>query len=166
MAKASEKGRRFIQNYEALRLQTYDDATGAPVNVGGFARGTLTIGFGHTGPDVVPGLIITRVRADELFSQDLKRFEAGVESVLKRAASQAQFDSLVSLAYNIGLGQFEIPGTQPGRGFRGSTVLKEFNKGNLAAAANAFIMWINDDGKISVGLVKRRVAEIVQFLGG
>lgn len=52
---------------EGLRLHAYDDATGDPVPAGGSCAGTLTIGRGHTGPDVVPGMVCTEAEADAWF---------------------------------------------------------------------------------------------------
>jgi lysozyme len=55
---------------EGLRLQAYDDRTGKPVPVGGVTLGTITIGYGHTGPDVVPGLVWTTGKCDAQFAVD------------------------------------------------------------------------------------------------
>ena len=165
MSRISAWQERELKNTESLRLQTYDDATGKPVNRGD-TYSVLTIGYGHTGPDVVPGLLITAVRAEELFKADVARFERGVQDSLTKVATQAQFDAMVSLAYNIGIGQVEILNVQKPRGFRGSTVLKEFNAGNVAAAAVAFIRWNKYQGKVNEGLVNRRAREIVRFMGG
>lgn len=166
MAKVSSWQARELQNNESLRLQTYDDATGLPVPVGGAWTGVLTIGYGHTGPDVTPGRVITTVTADELFRADLARFEVGVESTLARPATQEQFDAMVSLAYNIGLGRYSIPGVQDGRGFKGSTVLKMFNSGFTEESAVAFMLWIKQGPIVKAGLIKRRAREMVRFLGG
>lgn len=174
MAKISPWQAHELKNTEALRLQTYDDATGLPVPVGGVYSGVLTIGYGHTGPDVTPGRLITQVTAEELFLQDVGRFERGVEASLRRAATQEQFDAMVSLAYNVGIGQHEIKDSQgnivqKALGFRGSTVLKEFNadrEDRIANAAVAFIRWNKYQGRVNEGLVNRRAREIVRFMGG
>jgi lysozyme len=63
----------LIRAAEGLRLQSYDDATGLPVNAGDHCTGTLTIGWGHTGPDVYPGQIITVADAERLFEVDVLR---------------------------------------------------------------------------------------------
>ena len=62
--------------------------------------------------------------------------------------SQGQLDSLVSLIYNIGAGNF-----------LNSTLLKDLERGDLVAAAFEFSRWIRADGKILPGLVKRRAME-------
>lgn len=131
----------MIKRFEGLRLTAYDDGTGV-----------WTIGFGHTGPEVVSGLVWTREQADAAFVSDLSRFETGVENSLERLANQGPFDAMVSLAYNVGLGAF-----------RRSTVLSLFNRGDLPGAAEAFIKFIRPVS-VMEGLARRRAAEIVRFM--
>lgn len=59
-----------LRSDEGLRLTAYDDATGEPVPVGGVCKGTLTIGYGHAGSDVVPGQVITEAQAEALLLND------------------------------------------------------------------------------------------------
>jgi hypothetical protein len=59
--------RAMIEGWEGLSLTAYRD----PVNI-------LTIGYGHTGPDVTEGQTITQEQADALLADDLGRFETGV----------------------------------------------------------------------------------------
>jgi lysozyme len=111
-----------------------------------------TIGYGHTGPDVVQGLIITKAFADELFMGDIRRFEIGVENALKRHATQRQFNALVSFAYNVGLGAF-----------RSSTLLARFNAGDDEGAAAEFERWNKVGDKELPGLTRRRAAEAEHY---
>lgn len=67
----SPTGRAMIASFEGLRLTAYQDIVGV-----------WTIGYGHTGPDVKPGLAITRQQADQLLVNDLARFERGVNALL------------------------------------------------------------------------------------
>ncbi|MGI0015145.1 MAG: lysozyme, partial [Nitrososphaera sp.] len=140
MAKVSDEGCRLIRNYEGLRLQAYKD----PV-------GIWTIGYGST-IGVKEGMIITAAEAEGLLKQDLEHFERGVENSLRRPANQHQFDSLVSLAYNIGL-----------TAFRQSTLLRKFNQGDTDGAAKEFLRWIRAGSRVLPGLVKRRAAEKAIF---
>lgn len=142
MAIITVAGLKLIQRFEGVRLTAYRDVVGV-----------LTIGFGHTGPDVTEGLTITQEQAEDLLRRDVKRFEQGVESLVARPASPPQFDAMVSLAFNIGL-----------NAFKESTVLKRFNAGDIHGAAEAFILWIKGKGVIYEGLVRRRAAEIVRFM--
>lgn len=80
----------LIKRHEGLRLQTYDDADGKLIGHSDVWKGTPTIGFGHTGPDVTPGLVISEARADALLATDMAAAEA-------RAAwdyAPASFDGL------------------------------------------------------------------------
>lgn len=138
---------------EDVRLEAYDDATGKPVPKGGKAKGTLTIGYGHTGPDVTPGLTITMEQAEMLLRGDVKEAVAIVNRGIKRPMTQTQFDSFVLLAFNIGAGQFAS-----------SSARRLFNAGDPFAACGAMFMWRKDGGKDSLGLARRRVTEMSLFL--
>lgn len=121
--------------------------------------GVWTIGFGHTGTvdgkPITEGMTITAEKAEELLRGDLRRFEKGVLERVKVPLTQSQFDSITSLAFNIGLGAFGD-----------STVLKRLNAMDYSGAARAFGLWVKAKGMILEGLVRRRVAEIVLFMGG
>ena len=56
----SPNGQTLIKKFEGLRLTAYQDMVGV-----------WTIGYGHTGPDVKPGLTITQQQADQLLINDL-----------------------------------------------------------------------------------------------
>jgi ABC-type branched-subunit amino acid transport system substrate-binding protein len=79
----SANGVKLIQQFEGLRLKAYQDAVGV-----------WTIGYGHTGPDVTPGLVISQAQADALLARDLSRFEAGVTRLAAVPLNQNQFDAL------------------------------------------------------------------------
>lgn len=140
------RGIILIKSFEGLRLNAYPDpgTGGAP----------WTIGYGHTGPDVYRGLKITEAQAEALLRQDLARFERGVDRLVEGAfTSQVQFDAMVSLAYNIGLG-----------GFQRSSVLRHHRAGNKLRAAASFLMWVKAAGRTLPGLVRRRNAERKLYL--
>lgn len=140
-------GIELMHYYEQCRLTAYPDPAtgGAP----------WTIGWGDTGPDVKPGLTITQMDADIRFAKRLAReFEPGVDKLLVRAPKQCEFDAFVSLAYNIGLGNFAK-----------STALRKFNMGEMDAAAIAIRSWDKAAGKTMKGLQRRRWAESKVFSG-
>lgn len=93
--KISKNGVEFISRHEGCRLAAYK-----------CPAGVWTIGYGHTGPDVVYDLVITQVRALELLGSDLATAENAV-SREKLRLSQNQFDALVSFVYNVGTGNFQ-----------------------------------------------------------
>jgi GH24 family phage-related lysozyme (muramidase) len=61
MRRISKAGRDLIKRHEGLRLDAYVD----PV-------GVWTIGYGHTGPAARKGNTITKERADNLLTQDVR----------------------------------------------------------------------------------------------
>lgn len=146
MKMTSEKGVELIKEFEGLVLTAYPDpATGGD---------PWTIGYGHTGPDVKPGLKITGKQADELLHIDLTRFEMGVQNAVHVQLQQHEFDACVSLAFNIGLGNFNT-----------STLLKKLNEGDKEGASLQFIRWNKAAGKVMEGLTRRRRAEQLMFNG-
>lgn len=149
--KTSDAGLNIIKKWEGLRLTAYPDpATGGE---------PYTIGYGHTyragPPKVTPGMRISNAEASAILKVDLGVFESGVYKLLKRPPTQAQFDAMVSLAFNIGIGNFSK-----------STVLRKFNEGDFAGAAEAFMLFVKANGKTMQGLVNRRADERELFLIG
>ena len=135
----NKAGLDLVRNSEGLSLKAYPDP--------GTGGDPWTIGFGHTGPEVKPGMVISRQRADELLALDMVRFEDCVVSAA-RAPTGNQFSAMVSLCYNIGQGNFLK-----------SSVLRLHNEGSPTMAAHAFSMWNKAAGRVLPGLVKRRAAE-------
>lgn len=146
MVRISDEGIALIKRWEGLELEAYYDIAGI-----------LTIGYGHTGPDVFDGQEITEDEAEELLRRDVDRFEAGVNDAVTAAITQSMFDALVSFSYNVGLGAL-----------RSSTALKRLNKGDYIGAAEALTWWnkarINGKLQPSRGLTRRRAAEKALFL--
>lgn len=146
MRQVSQQGIELIKRFEGLETQSYRDVAGI-----------WTIGYGHTGPEVGPGMSISEAEAEDLLQRDLERFEDGVASAVRVSISQSQFDALVSLSYNIGVSAF-----------RGSTALKRLNKGDMEGAAEAITWWnkatINGTKRPVLGLTRRRAAESALFL--
>lgn len=141
--KTSAAGRAAIAQREGNKLKAYRDT-----------KGIWTIGVGHTAaagsPAPKAGMTITAAQSDEILSRDLATFEASVNKAVTVPVSQGQFDALVSLAFNIG-----------GGAFAKSTLVKRLNAGNVAGAADAFMMW-NKPPEI----IGRRKTEQQQFLAG
>jgi lysozyme len=130
-----------LKAFEGLRREAYRDAAGV-----------LTIGYGHTGKDVRDGDRITPYWAEQLLLLDLKTFEMAVRR-LKVTRTQGQFDALVSLAFNIGVGRLNR-----------STLLKTIRSGgSKALIQREFKRWVYGGGKRLPGLVKRREWEARRF---
>lgn len=139
--KISDKGLALIKRWEGCRLTAYRDVVGV-----------LTIGYGSTGPHVKPGMVITQSQADALLLKDVARFELGVNAMASKF-TQGQFDAIVALSFNIGLGNLAS-----------STLLKKHKAGDYAAAADNFGKWVNAGGKRLEGLARRRADEKALYL--
>ncbi len=153
--KTSTNGVQVMHYFEQCRLTAYPDpgsADGHP----------WTIGWGHTGPEVHEGLVWTKDQADAAFVADLEAFEHGVMDLVKTHLTQGQFDALVSFAYNVGL---DIDADTQAEGLGDSTLLRKVNDMDFAGAADEFPKWNKNDGKVMLGLKRRRAAERALFLG-
>lgn len=142
--KTSANGRRFIEAFEGLYLKTYDDGTGV-----------LTIGYGHTtaagGPKVYAGQQITEKEADQILSDDLAAVELDVERIIP-GLRQCEFDALVSFQFNTGdLAKSSIPA--------------KLKRGQTQDAMDTLLLYVNGGGSKMKGLVRRRKAERLMFLG-
>ena len=114
--------------------------------------GKLTYGYGHCGPDVRPGDVITEYWAEHLLKADLYDIEKQVDS-LGLELNQPQFDALVSFAYNIGFYKLKT-----------STLMKTIKEGgSMHAIKKEFKRWVYAGGKVQPGLVKRREWEADRF---
>ena len=146
--KPSAKGIALIHSFESCKLNAYPDPGSADGN-------PWTIGWGSTGPDIKKGTIWTQEQADARFERDLAKFAEGVTRLLGDApTTQGEFDACVSLAYNIGLSAFA-----------NSTLLRKHKAGDRRGAADEFLRWTKNDGRVMRGLVRRREAERALYLG-
>ena len=144
----SKKCCDFIKGYEQFSPKAYmptpDDVP--------------TIGFGFT-KGVKLGDTITREEADKRFETEIKEFAQAVEKLVKVTLKQNEFDAIVSLVYNIGIGAFTK-----------STSLRLLNAGDKGAfivnACHPTHGWVKQKGKILKGLVDRRNKEQDMFLQG
>ena len=92
---------------------------------------------------------ITRVQAFEMFKTIADRFASVVSKLVTSPLNQNQFNALVSIAYNIGTGNFAS-----------STLLKKVNKNhNDITIALEFKKWNKVNKKEVAGLTKRRIYE-------
>lgn len=135
-------GLELIKSFEGCVLKVYLDAIGLP-----------TIGYGHL---IKPGESFTKItqkEAEDLLKSDAQIFVDGVNKLLEVNVTQNQFDALVSIAFNIGLGNL-----------KSSTLLRLINAGDYKGAADQFPRWNKAGGKVLSGLTKRRNAERALFL--
>lgn len=137
-----EQGLALIKEFEGRRLAAYRDSVGI-----------LTIGYGHTGPDVEEGMIITQAESDSFLLEDVQHAEKCVNRFVSGLQiTQGQFDALVSFAFNLGCDAL-----------RRSTLLVCLLDGRDEDAAREFARWNRAGGKILPGLTRRREAEAALF---
>jgi lysozyme len=145
----SDAGVALIKQFEGLRLTAYLDSVGI-----------WTIGYGTTvypnGKKVAKGDTCTEAQANEFKANDLKKFVPAVSSLIQVPVTQNQFDALVSLTYNIGVGAIG-----------GSTLIKKLNAKDYKGAAEQFLVWnkgrVNGVLQVIPGLTNRRIKEKAYF---
>ena len=121
--------------------------------------GVWTIGYGHTS-GVVSGMKITQREADEMFEKDIKQFSDQVKRSLGAVPlNNNQFDALVSLAYNIGIGRLSK-----------SELLKKVkaspNDPTIRAEFARYVYATSNGVKRQLpGLVRRRTEEANHYFG-
>lgn len=144
----------FLKNYERFRPTAY------PATPAERAKGIWTIGYGHTG-GVKENDTCTLQQAEEWLHQDVVNATVQVNRFIHVPLTQAQFDALVSLVFNLGMGRQD--------GVKGdiadSTLLHKLNAKDYAGAAAEFKKWDHQAGKELPGLLSRRTAEAAHFMG-
>ena len=135
--KTGPKGQQLIQDFEGCELTAYV-----------CPAGVLTIGYGHTGPDVHRGQTITKAVAQQLLRDDLARFEKSVCDLITVPLDQEEFDATVSFTYNCGSGALAD-----------STLRRRLNGGEPKPKvfAEELPRWTSGG---MPGLVRRRDAEV------
>jgi lysozyme len=143
ITKLSQKGLELIKQFEGLKLKPYL----CPASI-------ATIGYGNTyypnGQKVkLTDPAITQEKADELLKFLLVSYEKAVDSFCHDDISQGNFDALTSFAYNLGTNALQK-----------STLIKKVNANPKdVTIADEFLKWNKANGRVLVGLTKRRQAE-------
>jgi lysozyme len=167
--RTSELGLKLIEVFERDRLVGYK----CPAAVATIGRGItgpalkearLVVNYvgGRVSDTVFIGGKITQAESDRLYRELIDFFENKVERLLGAATvarlEPHQFDALVSLAWNIGLGNFAK-----------STVLKKVKANQDAAVPQHFMSWNKAKVKgvmtVMSGLTRRRRAEAALWRG-
>jgi len=153
--KISKTGLALIKYFEGYRSKAYLCSAGVP-----------TIGYGTTrinGQPVKLGMVCTEAQAEAWLASDVLQFEKDVNALVTHELTQYQFDALVSFAYNVGS---DIDADTIAEGLGDSTLLKKVNRKEYILASAEFLKWNKAGGKVLPGLVTRRRAEHLLFLGG
>lgn len=161
------KGVALIKRKEEFRARAYV-----------CPAGKLTIGYGHVlaaNEGHLKGAVLTEAQASALLLRYLERYERAVSQAVRVPLSQAQFDALVCLCYNIGAA-----------GFAGSGLVKCLNaKATADDVRRHWVAWNKMDGtrnrrdddgdglvdepgekQVAPGLVARRAEESDLYFRG
>ncbi len=139
----SDAGLQAIAGREGFSPYRYKDAGGYSIGYGHFVQA----GESFAEP-------MSAIEARKLLLADSEIAQKAVRAYVNVPLSQAQFDALVSLVYNIGSGAF-----------RNSTLLKNLNAGDYLGAAGGMLAWNRSGGAVLAALDARRASEYQQFLG-
>ena len=148
----STNGLELLEQWEGFKAKVYKDSAGLP-----------TIGVGHlltkselsSGKIVINGTSVdytgglTNPQVTDLLSQDVAPASKAVNTSVKVALNQNQFDALVSFTFNVGVGAFNS-----------STLVKVLNQGQYNQVPTQLLRWTRAGGKVVQGLVNRRQNEI------
>jgi lysozyme len=141
--KLNSEGYRLITKFEGFSAKPYLCSAKVP-----------TIGYGncyYTNGKKVTLLDkpITEAEAFEMFKEIADRFADKVSKLVTYPINQNQFNSLVSLCYNIGVAAFQL-----------STLLKMVNENaNNPKIKDQFLRWNKAGGRVVRGLTLRRNEE-------
>ena len=147
--KLNTQGYRLICMFEGFSAKPYLCSAKVP-----------TIGYGNTyylnGKKVtLLDKPITELEAFEMFKAIADKFADKVSKLVTAPIDQAQFNALVSLAYNIGPANFQK-----------STLLKKVNFNHNDPSIRAeFLKWNKAGGQVLKGLTIRRKAEADIYFG-
>jgi lysozyme len=138
----------LTKQWEGCVLTAYPD----PISGGD----PWTIGYGSTGPGVVPGLVWTQEQADDdLVHRLTYEFAPGVQQAVAVELSAQQMGACVDFTYQEGI-----------KAFAGSALCKLINANQMAEAADAFLVWDVAGGHVVEGILERRQADRALFLEG
>ncbi|MBH2716604.1 lysozyme [Serratia marcescens] len=126
-----------VKWFEGVRHTPYKD----PV-------GILTVCYGHTGPDIIPGKYYSDAECEALLNQDLKPVFATIDRQVKVPLNEYRKTALATFIYNVGP-----------TAFGKSTMLKKLNQGDAWGACDEMRRWTFAGGVQWKGLITRREAE-------
>ena len=134
----------LIRRFEGLRLRSYL-----------CPAGVWTIGYGSTGPDIVPGLTWTTEQSEQRAQGQAKTFILGTIGMcpVLREPDDTKTAAIADFAYNLGLTRL-----------KGSTLRRKVNARDWPGAQIELRKWVFGGGVKLPGLVIRREVE-AQMLG-
>jgi GH24 family phage-related lysozyme (muramidase) len=145
MVALSAEGLQLLREFEGCRLVAYPDP--------GSGAEPWTVGYGHIGAEVTPGLVISAAQAEAWLLQDVATAEGNVDRLLPEAGlNRWQREALVSFCFNVGAGALAD-----------STLRKRLLEGEPAGRVleEELPRWVKGAGGVPLpGLVRRRQQEL------
>jgi lysozyme len=134
---------RLARRWEGLRLRAYK-----------CPAGVWTIGYGHTGPEVVEGLVWTLPQAEAALQTDMGLALSGALRQCPRLAGLpsgqcGRLGAIADFVFNLGEGRLKA-----------STLRRKINNDEWDAVPGELRKWVWGGGKKLPGLILRREAEI------
>jgi len=142
MRHITREGLNLIKSFEGFSPTVYLCSAGVP-----------TIGYGHAIKRGESFTSITEEDAENMLAKDVEEAEKGILRLISVPLSDAQFNALVSFAFNLGAGALQR-----------SALRLKLNRGEYVDASDEFIKWVRAGGKVIKGLVRRREAERRMFI--
>lgn len=142
----SDNGIQFKKAWEVFRARAYKATP---------REEFWTIGWGHTGPDVYEGQVITEGQGLLLLARDMKWAVEAVDEVASPKLNQAQFDAMVDLVFNAGT---KVIGPTTGTG-------KALRAGDIATLRQKIPQFIYQNGVVMLGLRRRVAGRLALFDG-
>jgi lysozyme len=134
----SATGLMSIQGHEAVVHKVYLDTTG-----------TKTACMGDTSPDLpAVGAYVSDAVCQRLAAKDTAVAVEDVQTLVKVAVTQPQFDALVDFDFNVGRTTFSK-----------STLLRRINAGECKGLTVEFMKYNKSKGQVLRGLTNRRADE-------
>lgn len=128
----------LIARWEGVRYEPYLDVAGV-----------LTVCYGHTGPDIVPGNRYTLDECKAFLDADMRVAAAHVERCLPMPLLKQIKVALISLVFNVG----------PRAVCGDSTIRRKALANDWPGACEAIDLWKYAAGRVMRGLVLRRADE-------
>lgn len=126
-----------VSKWEGKHNEVYLDPVGIP-----------TVCYGHTGPDVKPGLRFTNSECEALLREDLLEAQRIVRRCIPGPKQPHQEAALISAAFNIGP-----------KVVCGSTLQRKALAGDWDGACAELDRWRYAKGRVFKGLILRRADE-------
>ncbi len=127
----------LIMPWEGKENEVYLD----PANI-------LTSCYGHTGPELKPGMKFTDEQCLDQLAADLSKHNRQMLAVVQVPLSEGEHAAYLSFVYNAGAGRWQK-----------STMLQLLNQGKRKEACHQLMRWVYIKGQQSNGLTNRRRAE-------